>query len=182
MSEPVLIAIIGLIGSNLIAVIAWLRERRKDRLTEEEIEERINKSRLETIATLQTQLGTATEASGNLRKELDRAHGDIEKMQTEITGLHQQIAANAETIASLSEVNAQLMIEKREAMNEKAQWQKKYLEAITEREAFIELLHAVKEKAELVGPLRDKVEAMERRLTAVQNDTGRLKQKVGSAA
>jgi small-conductance mechanosensitive channel len=185
MSEAFWISVVGaagvVLGAFLGKIIDWIRGSRQDSLTVEEIEERINKSRLSTIADLQAELGTATKAGGDLRLELNRAHGDIEKLQLEISGLHQQLAANSETIAALAETNSHLMIEKREAMNEQARWQKKYLEAIIEREAFIELLQAVKAKVELVSPLKDKVEAMEARLTAVQNDTGKLKRKVENA-
>lgn len=185
MSEAFWISVVGaagiILGAFLGKIMDWIRGSRQDSLTAEEIEERINKSRLSTIADLQTQLGTATAASGKLREELDRAHTDIENMQTEIAGLHQTIAANSDTIATLSEMNNHLMIEKRDAMNEQVKWQKKYLEAMLERESFIALLSELKNKVEIVGDLRDKINAMEQRLTAVQNDTGKLKRKVESA-
>lgn len=181
MSEAVWIALIGFAGTTITLFIAWLRERGKDRLTEEEIEERISKSRLATIAELQAQLGTATEASGKLREELDRSHSDIERMQVEITGLHQQLASNAETIAAQAETNAQLQIDKRESVNEKAIWQRKYLDALLERDSFLELLRTLKERSEIVGELKEKIDAMEKRLSAVQNDTGKLKRKADLA-
>lgn len=181
MSETVWVSIIGacgvILGAFLGRIMDWIRGSRQDSLTAEEIEQRINKSRLDIIADLQVQLGTATKAEGELREELNRIHKENEQLRADNSAFNTQLTAYTETIAENSKTISDLMIEKRNAMNDMANWQRKYLDAMLERDSFLELLRTLKERTEIVGELKDKIDAMEKKLSTVKNDTDELKQK-----
>ncbi len=168
-----IVALIGSLATLITAIILIARAKAEIANTFAARDETHAKTEFTTaqiISELQEQIGVATKAEGDLREELQRLHKKDEEQQTEIINLHRENAAFAETNATLSDINASLLLERRQLAAENATLQKRLIDKETEKQAMNKLILEMQSELDILRGKMVKVEAATGEFRRVTNE------------